>query len=62
MNLASLITDNNTVNTSGVVLQALYNHSYAGFGKQQIDNTSRDTFVYRTDESIININIIKHII
>jgi hypothetical protein len=52
MNLASIITDNNTVNTSGFVLQALDNHSYDGFGKQQIDNTSRDTFVYRTDEQI----------
>jgi pimeloyl-ACP methyl ester carboxylesterase len=52
MNLASIITDNNTVHTSGVVLQALDNHSYAGFGKQQIDNTSRGTFVYRTDEQI----------
>jgi pimeloyl-ACP methyl ester carboxylesterase len=50
MNLSSLITDNNTVNTSDVVLQALDNHSYDGFGKQEIDNTSRDTFVYRTDE------------
>jgi hypothetical protein len=50
MNLASISTDNNVVNTSGVVLQALDNHAYDGFGKQQIDNTSRDAFVYRTDE------------
>jgi pimeloyl-ACP methyl ester carboxylesterase len=50
MNLASLTTDNNTVTTSDVVLQALDNHSYDGFGKQEIDNTSRETLVYRTDE------------
>jgi hypothetical protein len=50
MNLASLITDNNAVTTSGVVLHALDNHLYDGFGKQHIDHTSRDTFVYRTDE------------
>jgi hypothetical protein len=50
MNLASIITDNITVNNSGVVLQALDNHSYDGFGKQQIYNTYRDALVYRTDE------------
>jgi pimeloyl-ACP methyl ester carboxylesterase len=49
-NLASLVTDNITVSTSGVILQALDNHSYNNFGKQQIDDTTRDTFVYRTDE------------
>jgi hypothetical protein len=49
-NLASLVTDNNTVSTTGVVVQALDNHSYNNFGKQEIDDTSRDTFVYRTDE------------
>jgi pimeloyl-ACP methyl ester carboxylesterase len=49
-NLALLITDNNSVTTAGVLGQLLDNHSYDGFGKQQIDNTSRDTFVYRTDE------------
>jgi hypothetical protein len=49
-NLASLITDNNTVSTAGVVVQALDNHSYNNFGKQEIDDTARDTFVYRTDE------------
>ena len=32
------------------VLQALENHSYDGFGNQQVDITSRDTFVYTTDE------------
>jgi pimeloyl-ACP methyl ester carboxylesterase len=35
MNLASLITDNNTVNTSDVILQALDNHSYDGFGNKK---------------------------
>jgi hypothetical protein len=35
MNLASIITDNNTVNTSGVVLQALDNHSDDGFGNNK---------------------------
>ena len=45
LNLAPIVLDHNTLNTSNVVLQALDNHSYDGFGKQQIYNTSRDTFV-----------------
>jgi hypothetical protein len=28
----------------------LDNHSYDDLGQQKIDDTSRDTFVYRTDE------------
>jgi pimeloyl-ACP methyl ester carboxylesterase len=34
--LASIITDNNNIQTTGVALQALGNHSHDGFGKQQI--------------------------
>ena len=30
--------------------KALDNHNYANFDKKQIDNTSRDTLVYKTDE------------
>ena len=50
LNLAPIVIDHNTLTTSDVVLQALDNHSYDGFGKQQIDNTSRDTFVYKNDD------------
>jgi hypothetical protein len=49
-NLTSIITDNNSITTTGVALQALYNHSYDGFGNQQIYNTTRDTLLYTTDE------------
>jgi hypothetical protein len=48
--LASMITGNNKTNTTGVALEALDNDSYDAFGKQQIYNTTRDTFVYKTDD------------
>ena len=44
------ITHDDPINASRVVYQALDNHSYDGFGNQQLDNTSRDMFVYKTDE------------
>ena len=50
LNLASIINGHNTLDTPNVVLQALDNHSYDGFGKQQLEYTSRATFVYKTDE------------
>ena len=45
--IQNLITHDDPIKASTVVYQALDNHSYDGFGNQQIDNTSRDTFVYK---------------
>ena len=39
-------------NIAEVVTKALNNHSYINFDKNQIDNTSQDTFVYKTYEYI----------
>jgi hypothetical protein len=48
--LASIMPDKNSINATGVALQALANHSYDGFGKQLIHTTTRDTFVSKTEE------------
>ena len=37
-------------NISEVVTKMLNNHSYDNFTNNKIDNTSQDTFVYKTDE------------
>ena len=41
---------NYTANIEDVVTNMLNNHSYKNFTDNQIDNTSQDTFVYKTDE------------
>ena len=43
-------------NIADMAAKDLDNHSHANFDKHQIDNTSRDTFVYKTDEDIHNTN------
>jgi hypothetical protein len=48
-NIANL-SYNNPITPSKIIAQALDNHSYDDLGQQKIDDTSRDTFVYRTDE------------
>jgi hypothetical protein len=60
-NLASILADNNTIHTTLVATQALDNHSYDGFGKQQICNTARDAFEYKSEESINTIKDVERI-
>ena len=51
-------------NILDIGVKMLNNHSYNKFTNNKLDNTSQDTYVYRTDEQInkIYINIFKHII
>ena len=56
MNVKNLMIIQNYLNSktpstiADTAAKALDNHNYANFDKKQIDNTSRDTLVYKTDE------------
>ena len=50
MTMQNYLNIQNPWNIAEMVSKVLDNHSYGNFNNQQIDNTTQDTFVCKTDE------------
>ena len=50
MTIQKYLNIENPSTIANMAAKALDKHSYDNFDKRQIDNTSRETFVYKTDE------------